>query len=46
MAGLRARRSELILYTTAINAIGDGLFTIVGTLFFIQVIGMPVLDSD
>lgn len=36
-----SRRSEVVLHTvTLVNALGNGLFTVVGTLFFVQVLGM------
>ena len=35
------RRAELVLHTvTLVNALGNGLFTVAGTLFFVQVLDM------
>lgn len=40
----RPRRSELVLHTvTLVNALGNGLFTVAGTLFFVQVLDLSPL---
>lgn len=40
----RLRRSELVLHTvTLVNALGNGLFTVAGTLFFVQVLDLSPL---
>ncbi|MFJ2240951.1 hypothetical protein [Streptomyces sp. NPDC087859] len=38
------RRAELVLHTvTLVNAVGNGLFTVAGTLFFVQVLDLSPL---